>query len=72
MIHVHATEFDRSGENVNTQVFDIEKRGMEAADRVITVSDLTRNIVVNRYGIDPSKLLPSTMPWISGTRRVLR
>lgn len=57
VIHVHATEFDRSGENVNTQVFDIEKRGMEAADRVITVSDLTRNIVVNRYGIDPSKVV---------------
>ncbi len=56
VIHVHATEYDRSGENVNTQVFDIEKRGMEVADRVITVSNLTRNIVINKYGIDPSKV----------------
>ena len=57
VIHVHATEFDRSGENVNQQVYDIERRGMEAADRVITVSNLTRNIVINRYGINPDKVV---------------
>ena len=57
VIHVHATEFDRSGENINTEVYDIEKRGMEEADRVITVSDLTRNIVINKYGIDPAKVV---------------
>jgi len=57
VIHVHATEFDRSGENVNRQVYDIERRGMEAADRVITVSNLTRNIVIKRYGIDPNKVV---------------
>lgn len=56
VIHVHATEFDRSGEHVNKDVFDIEKRGMETADQVITVSNLTRNIVINKYGIDPSKV----------------
>ncbi|PLW92651.1 MAG: 4-alpha-glucanotransferase [Marinilabiliales bacterium] len=56
VIHVHATEFDRSGENINKDVFDIEKRGMEAADQVITVSNLTRNIVITKYGIDPSKV----------------
>jgi len=56
VIHVHATEFDRSGENINPNVFDIEKKGMEAADRVITVSNLTKNIVVNRYKIDESKV----------------
>ncbi len=56
VVHMHATEFDRSGDNVNPVVFDIEKRGMEAADRVITVSNLTRNIVVTKYGIDPEKV----------------
>ncbi len=56
VIHVHATEYDRSGENVNTQVYALEKMGMEAADRVITVSNLTRNIVINRYGISPDKV----------------
>ena len=57
VVHVHATEFDRDGENYNTVVYDIEQKGMRAADRVITVSDWTRNIVVNRYGIDPSKVV---------------
>jgi glycogen synthase len=56
VVHVHATEFDRSGENYNTVVFSIEKSGMEEADLVITVSNLTRNIVITRYGIDPSKV----------------
>ena len=30
---------------------------MEAADKVITVSDLTRNIVITKYGIDPAKVV---------------
>ena len=40
VVHVHATEFDRSGENINQNVYDIESKGMEAADMVITVSIL--------------------------------
>ena len=56
VIHVHATEYDRSGENVNQYVYDIEKKGMEVADRIITVSHLTRNIVIERYGIHPDKV----------------
>lgn len=57
IIHVHATEFDRSGENVNQNVFEIEQKGMLAADRVVTVSNYTRSIVINRYGIDESKVI---------------
>lgn len=57
IIHVHATDFDRSGGNVNPAVYEIEKRGMEAADRIITVSNLTRNIVIEKYGIDPDKVI---------------
>ena len=58
VVHVHATSFDRSSDNnIDTRVYDIEKRGMEAADRVITVSDLTRNIVITKYGIDSSKVV---------------
>ena len=56
VIHVHATEFDRSGENTNQQVYDIERYGMENADRIIAVSYYTKNIIVNRYGIDPDKV----------------
>lgn len=58
VVHMHATSFDRgSVDNIDTRVYEIEKRGMEAADRVITVSDLTRNIVITKYGIDPSKVV---------------
>ena len=56
VVHVHATSFDRSSDN-DTRVYEIEKRGMEAADKVITVSDLTRNIVITKYGIDPAKVV---------------
>ncbi|MDR2361678.1 MAG: glycosyltransferase family 4 protein [Prevotellaceae bacterium] len=57
VVHVHATEFDRSGENINQTVYDIEQMGMQAADRVITVSNLTRNTVITKYGIDPTKVV---------------
>ena len=58
VVHVHATSFDRGTEDmIDTRVFDIEKRGMEAADKVIAVSDLTRNIVINKYGISPDKVV---------------
>ena len=58
VVHVHATSFDRSSDNnIDTRVYEIEKHGMEAADKVITVSDLTRNIVITKYGIDPAKVV---------------
>ena len=58
VVHVHATSFDRGTDDmVDSRVYAIEKRGMEAADRAVTVSDLTRNIVINKYGIDPSKVV---------------
>ena len=57
VVHMHATEFDRSGENVNQQVYNIERAGMAAADRVIAVSNLTRNIVINKYGIAPDRVV---------------
>ena len=58
VVHVHATSFDRSSDqNIDTRVYEIEKKGMEAADRVITVSDLTRNIVITKYGINPDKVV---------------
>lgn len=58
VVHVHATSFDRGTEDqIDSRVYDIEKRGMMAADKVIAVSDLTRNIVINKYGIDPEKVV---------------
>src|SRR3989344_577567 len=57
VIHVHATEFDRTGGNgVNEYVYQLEKEGLSKADRIITVSNYTKNMVVNNYGIDPAKI----------------
>ena len=56
IVHVHSTEFDRSGEHVNQVIYDIEREGMERADKVIAVSYYTRNIVISRYGISGEKV----------------
>ncbi len=56
VVHVHATEFDRGGGGVNQDVYKVEKAGMEAADKVITVSDFTKNLVMEHYGIPAEKI----------------
>ena len=56
VIHVHATDFDRSRGQVNPTVYSIEKRGMDAADHIMTVSELTRRIVIEKYHQDPRKV----------------
>lgn len=54
-IHVHATDFDRSRGNVNPTVYGIEKNGMDNADCIMCVSELTRQTVINHYHQDPRK-----------------
>jgi len=54
--HIHSTEFDRSGENVNQAIYDIERAGFYRADRIIAVSHFTRNIVLNRYAVTGDKV----------------
>ena len=56
VVHVHSTEFDRSGEHVNQMIYDIERAGMHTADKVIAVSLLTRNIIISRYGVTGDKV----------------
>lgn len=56
VVHIHATEIDRSGTHVNPDVFKIEKKAMEIADKVIAVSHWTKNIAVKYYGISASKV----------------
>jgi len=51
VVHVHSTEFDRAGPNIDQRIYDIERMGMERASAVIAVSHLTRTIIVSRYGI---------------------
>lgn len=55
--HVHATEFDRAGSNRgNPLVHDIEFNGFMMADRIIAVSEITKQIIVQQYGIPPNKV----------------
>ena len=56
VIHVHATDFDRSRGNVNPTVYSIERRGMDMADHIMCVSNLTRNTVIEKYGQHPDKV----------------
>ena len=56
VVQVHSTEFDRSGENVNQMIYDIEREGMHAAAKVIAVSNFTKNIITSRYGVAPEKV----------------
>lgn len=57
IVHVHATEFDRTGGNgVHQHVYDIERQGMHTADRVIAVSHFTKHKIVQHYGLSPEKI----------------
>lgn len=56
IFHVHALETDRSGIWVDTRIFAIEKYGLEHADKIIAVSEYTKNILIEKYGISPHKI----------------
>ena len=56
VVHVHATDFDRSRGNVNPTVYSIEKNGMDHADHILCVSELTRRTVIEKYFQDPGKV----------------
>lgn len=57
IVHVHATEFDRSGsDNGNPLVHEIEYQGLMMADRIIAVSNITKGILVQKYGIPAEKI----------------
>lgn len=54
--HIHATEYDRSGKGINEFVANIERVGLNAADRVIAVSHLTKNMIVEHYGVPAERI----------------
>jgi len=57
IVHAHATAYDQAAsENIDPQVYKIELEGFNAADTVIAVSQFTKNIIVNKYGINPNKV----------------
>lgn len=57
-VHVHATEFDRSGDKVNQYVYDLERHTFHRATGIITVSNYTKTILIERYGVPGHKIFP--------------
>lgn len=57
VVHVHATEYDRGGgRNVDPRVLKKEQEGMKEADKIIAVSNYTKNIIIENYGISSKKV----------------
>lgn len=56
ILHIHSLEYDRSGEEINENIFELERLGMEGADKIIAVSHYTKKMIVSRYGIPPGKI----------------
>ncbi len=57
ILHVHATSFDQAGGgNVDPSIYKIECEAFAAADKVVTVSDLTRRIIIEKHGVSPDKV----------------
>lgn len=57
IFHVHATEFDRVGkDSMNRDIYLIEKEGFAKADMIIAVSDYTRRVIMDHYGVNPEKI----------------
>jgi glycosyltransferase involved in cell wall biosynthesis len=75
VVHIHSTEFDRSGRSVNPAICQIEKEGLQAADKIIAVSQLTRSIVIGKYNINPKKVITvynAVEPVCSGVTKASR
>jgi glycogen(starch) synthase len=57
ILHVHATSFDQAAsENVDPEIFRIERECFAYADKIVTVSEYTKRIVVNKHGVPPEKV----------------
>jgi len=54
--HLHACEYDRSGDTPNLEIRDVEQRGFDAADLIVCVSHYTAGIVRKRYRVDADRL----------------
>ena len=57
IVHIHSTEIERTGNNPNPLVYHLEKEIMEKADKIISVSRLTKSIISNFYQINPAKIV---------------
>jgi len=57
ILHVHSTDFDRSGGAINPEIFSIEKRGLDKADKIIVVSNRIKSRLTDQYHIPSDKIV---------------
>lgn len=64
-IHIHSTEIERTGNNPNPLIFNIEKDYFSKIDYLLPVSDLTKEILVKIYKLPENKIfvLPNGFNW---------
>ncbi len=71
ILHVHATSFDQAGgDNVDPEIYKIEYESFKRADKIITVSEYTKNMIINKHGVNPKKIvvIHNGCEWLSGYR----
>ncbi|MCS6823082.1 MAG: glycosyltransferase [Cytophagaceae bacterium] len=56
LVHIHSLEYDRYGEDSRNWVYYLERKAMDMADSIISVSHYTKNIAVKYYDIYPEKI----------------
>jgi glycosyltransferase involved in cell wall biosynthesis len=56
VLHVHSTEYDRAGHHGNQKIQSLERMGFHLADRLVAVSNLTRRILMEHYGVPGEKI----------------
>jgi glycosyltransferase involved in cell wall biosynthesis len=56
VVHLHATEFDRTGDNPDPRISHIEWMGLKEADKIITNSNYSKQNIIKHYKIPPGKI----------------
>ncbi len=56
ILHIHSLETDRSGSDCRNRIYHLEKDAMQKADRIIAVSQYTKDQIVLHYQINPAKI----------------
>lgn len=55
--HVHITEINKNaGGGVNQEVYDVEKKGFVAANKLIAVSDAIKKTLIDNYNVPAEKI----------------
>jgi glycosyltransferase involved in cell wall biosynthesis len=58
IVTIHSTEYDRTGSlSPNQWILDREANVMKFADLIITVSELMKKQLIERYNVDPNKII---------------